>query len=79
VGGPYTGVEAEVRTLKLRAGDRILLCSDGLNEPLRDFEIAAILQAEPENGPACKRLIDAALDGGAPDNVTVIVARVDAI
>jgi serine/threonine protein phosphatase PrpC len=78
VGGPYRGVEAEVKTLKLRAGDRILLCSDGLIEPLRDFEIATILQAEPEIGDACKRLIDAALSGGAPDNVTVIVARVDA-
>lgn len=58
----------------LSAGERILLCSDGLTEVLDDVEIEALLR---ERGNALDEvttaLIAAALHGGGPDNVTVLV------
>jgi len=59
--------------LRLRRGDRILLCSDGLNEELTDAEIAALLRANELPDRAAEALIAAALDKGGRDNVTVVV------
>ncbi|USF88808.1 PP2C family protein-serine/threonine phosphatase [Candidatus Endoriftia persephonae] len=63
---------------QVEPGDLYLLCSDGLNKEVADREIGEILamQLPPEN--YCHRLIDLALDRGARDNVTVVVARADA-
>jgi len=74
VGGPSQGVHAEVHKIRVVDGDTLLLCSDGLTEPVRDDAIASAL-ANPDPESACKALIDLALEAGAPDNVTVIVAR----
>lgn len=63
--------------LELQAGDRLLLCSDGLTEPVEDAAIATILDEHPDPAVACDTLVQAALDGGGPDNVTVLVVRVD--
>ena len=60
-----------------RAGDVFLLCSDGLHGVAGDDEIAAILQGD-EPQAACDRLVALCLAKGAPDNVTVIVAAVEA-
>lgn len=63
-----------VKGLKQRyllAGDRWLLCSDGLNDMLRDPEIAAILAFEAEKDLVCRALIDAANEGGGNDNISV--------
>lgn len=75
IGGPSEGVHTEIHKVALQDGDVLLLCSDGLTEPVDDDKIAAILtqQADPEI--ACQKLVQAALDGGAPDNVTAVVAR----
>ena len=56
-----------------RAGDRLLLCSDGLSDALEEARIAALL-AEPDAARAADALVRAALDAGARDNVTVVVA-----
>jgi protein phosphatase len=58
-----------------RAGDRYLLCSDGLSDVVTDETLANALG---EGGPdECgDRLIELALRGGGPDNVTVVVADV---
>ena len=75
------GAEVEVDTpppLRLEAGDRLLLCSDGLIDPVSDEAIGRILEDHPEPAQACDALVQAALDGGGPDNVTVLVVRVDA-
>ncbi len=54
------------------AGDRFLLCSDGLTGHVRDEEIAAlIVEGEPQK--ACDDLLDLTLDRGAHDNVSIIV------
>ena len=75
IGGPRPGVHAEVVKVQLQDGDTLLLCTDGLTEPARDPEIAAALADAACPDDACRRLIDLALDRGAPDNVTVVVAR----
>ncbi len=58
-----------------RAGDRYLLCSDGLSDPVSDETILEALQI-PDVAESAYRLIELALRGGGPDNVTVVVADV---
>lgn len=76
VGGPTPGVYAEFHKVRLEDGDVLLLCSDGLTEPVEHEAVAATLAShghDPES--AARRLVELALDRGAPDNVTVVVAR----
>ena len=69
-------VEVDVfAPLRLRVGDRILLCSDGLTTPLSDDEIRAIAgRGAPQ--AAAEALIQAANERGGPDNVSVILIAV---
>ena len=64
--------------LDLEAGDRVLLCSDGLTTPLTNDAIAEILARTPMGRPdeLCQALVDAANAAGGPDNITVIVVEV---
>ncbi len=75
VGGNDPGVQVELHKLPLEAGDRLLLCSDGLTEMLSEGEILGILQAEEDSEAACERLVARANEEGGKDNVTVVVAR----
>jgi len=75
IGGPREGVHAEIHKLTVADGDVLLLCSDGLTEPVTDEEIAETLALHPEPEDACRSLVERALERGGPDNVTVIVAR----
>jgi protein phosphatase len=59
---------------QLADGDRLLLCTDGLTDPVSEVEIAALLEAHPRPEDACRALVDRALDGGGRDNVTVVLA-----
>jgi PPM family protein phosphatase len=61
--------------LELQDGDQVLLCSDGLTEPVDDDQIAQLLSAEPDGNAACQALIDAANAAGGPDNITVVLLR----
>jgi serine/threonine protein phosphatase PrpC len=72
------GVESKL-TLDLhrdevRAGDRFLLCSDGLTHTLPDSQIEVWLQNKDIRA-SVDGLIKATLDAGAPDNVTVLVVE----
>ncbi|KXK58963.1 MULTISPECIES: PP2C family protein-serine/threonine phosphatase [Micromonospora] len=58
------------------AGDRWLLCSDGLSNVVRPDTLAEVLAGHPDRGECAQRLIDLALRAGGPDNITVIVADV---
>jgi PPM family protein phosphatase len=78
VGGPEPGVRVEARALEAQAGDRLLLCSDGLTEMVADDVIAATLDAEPAPEAAAKRLLALANEGTAADNITLVVVRFDA-
>jgi PPM family protein phosphatase len=61
----------------LRPGDQVLLCSDGLTEAVADDRIAELLSAGADGETACRSLIDAANAAGGPDNITVVLIRVD--
>jgi serine/threonine protein phosphatase PrpC len=63
--------------LELRAGDQVLLCSDGLTEMVDDDRIAALL-ATPNKDWAVQTLIDAANDAGGTDTITLVLLRVEA-
>ena len=58
-----------------RVGDRYLLCSDGLSDPVSHETILEALKLA-DVGESADRLIELALRGGGPDNVTVVVADV---
>ena len=70
--------EADYWLLPLEDGDRILVCSDGLNGELSDERIAGILASEPDPQVAVDELIQAALRSGGRDNVTAIVVDASA-
>jgi PPM family protein phosphatase len=72
--GGHTRLEPVVSEVDLRAGDRLLVCSDGLHGPVTDARIAEIVAATPDLTVAAKALIAEALRAGGPDNVTVLVA-----
>jgi serine/threonine protein phosphatase PrpC len=66
-------VDPDVSIREARAGDRYLLCSDGLSDVVSPETIAETLRIEDAQECA-DRLVELALRGGGPDNVTVIVA-----
>jgi protein phosphatase len=57
----------------LKPGDRLLLASDGLHGVLEDPAIVQTLESSPDSQIAAQRLVDAAKERGAPDNVSCIV------
>lgn len=73
------GLEAhlvvDIAEFSLREGDRLLLCSDGLNGMLSDREITDLLDGDSTE-EAAWRLVEAANLAGGHDNITVLVADV---
>lgn len=68
-------LKPSIGLVDLRAGDALLLCTDGLTKHVRDDEITTILAAGEGAAQTCSRLLDLTLERGASDNVTVIVGR----
>jgi serine/threonine protein phosphatase PrpC/rubrerythrin len=67
-------VDVDSFIVPLKAGDKLLLCSDGLWDMVRDPEIQRLMSAPtPDPSKTGQKLIQAALDGGGEDNVSVIV------
>jgi serine/threonine protein phosphatase PrpC len=64
---------AEMAAMKLRRGDRLLLCSDGLMAHVDDPAIAEIMKRHEDPYPVARELIAAANAGGGTDNISVIV------
>jgi hypothetical protein len=63
--------------VKLKRGDLVVLCSDGLHGPVSDEELRDILAAETDLKKAGEGLLQKALERDGPDNITVILARFD--
>jgi len=77
--GMYTPDELapETRSLALQPGDRLLLCTDGLNGELEDRLIGDILgNTQRTAQQVCEELVEETLAAGAHDNVTVVVIGV---
>lgn len=71
--GADAPAEPEIAEVGLAPGDRFLLCSDGLVRCVADPAIAAILGRAGDPATAARGLVEATLDAGAPDNVSVVV------
>ena len=73
----YVGMEeqarAYVRTFATQAGDRYLLCSDGLTDMVRELEIKHTLQEYSDGQTACEQLVATANAAGGHDNITLAI------
>jgi protein phosphatase len=67
----------DVWLLPMIAGDRILVCSDGLTREVQDGTIAKVLRTNPDPHTAANQLVKVAVDAGSPDDVTALV--IDAV
>lgn len=74
--GVSSSVDVDMWKLHLAAGDRILLCSDGLTNEVGVDEIAQVLGSIADPVEAAQALVDAANEHGGSDNITVVVVEV---
>ena len=75
--GLYPNVQPDVMSIDILPGDRIILCSDGLSDPVPMSNIEAI-GCRDDVTTATNHLLEAALDAGGPDNITVAVIEPEA-
>jgi len=73
--GPEPTVKIDLTYQKLRRGDTLVLCTDGLSGLVKKDEIAEVVVSQPDLVEVCRDLIDRANENGGPDNITVIAAR----
>lgn len=66
-------VRADSISERWKPGQKILLCSDGLTDCVSDVDIEKLMRMGGDDQEITDRLIEAALEGGGKDNVTVIV------
>ncbi len=74
--GTERNVEIDIFRVELEAGDRLLLCSDGLWGEVEDAEIESILNHHEDNRVPSRELIRAAHVGGGKDNITLILIHI---
>ncbi|HEX5542309.1 MAG TPA: BofC C-terminal domain-containing protein [Micromonospora sp.] len=67
-------IDPEYSVRQVRTGDRYLICSDGLSGVVSAETIAQTMREYPDPQQCVERLVQLALRGGGPDNITVIVA-----
>jgi PPM family protein phosphatase len=75
-GSPADAGSADVSVHAVQAGDRLLICSDGLSGVVATEEILRVLTAEKRPADAVPHLLRSALVAGTRDNVTAVVADV---
>jgi PPM family protein phosphatase len=71
----YRPVRPHVAAASLSPGDRYLICTDGLTDPVTPDVIEGVLR-EHEDGQAAFELWKAAIEAGGPDNITLAIVRV---
>ncbi len=74
--GPSEGVTPDYVRLDVAQGDRFVICSDGLTKELTDYGIRHVLDENPDPADAAMAMLDAALENGGRDNITIIVLDV---
>ena len=71
--GPSDGVAPDYVRLEVVDGDRFVICSDGLTKELTDYGILHFLLQHDDPTEAADDMLEAALENGGRDNVTIIV------
>jgi serine/threonine protein phosphatase PrpC len=77
--GPEGTVEVDTRSVRARAGDVYLICSDGLTTMIGEDQIEQVLLAHPRLPDAGEALIAAANEAGGRDNITVVLLRLEEV
>ncbi|MBT2449863.1 serine/threonine-protein phosphatase [Streptomyces sp. ISL-43] len=73
----HSTITPHVADLALTTGDRYLVCSDGLTDPVPDEAIHDVLRVH-DDGKAAFELWKAAIEAGGPDNITLALVRIGA-
>ncbi len=76
--GALPDVDVDLGEQELMAGDRILLCSDGLTNMVTDEELLAVVDSHDDPADACAKLVAMANQRGGRDNITVILVAAEA-
>jgi protein phosphatase len=77
IGGHARPARIQLGQFALRAGDCVLLCTNGLSDVVDDESAAAVLRMRAPLAERCGALVDLALARGTRDNVTAVVAKYD--
>lgn len=75
--GPDPEVQVDLTWQRIRRGDVLILCSDGLSGLVRRQEMGEAVGSAPDLGACCDGLIALANSRGGPDNITVVAVRFD--
>lgn len=75
--GSETEAQPDIFTERLRSGDTLLLCSDGLWEMVRDGSIGRTTVEAPSPDEAAEQLVELANGNGGEDNISVIVVKAE--
>ena len=76
LGEPSRPPKPSAKSTVLHPGDKVLVCSDGLNGMLSDEQIRHYLAQDLPVADICRQLTDAANQAGGTDNITVLMAQV---
>ena len=77
--GPEPDVEIDTFTYPVKAGDVLLLCSDGLTSMISEQDVARVLGSTHDLDEAARALIQEANDAGGRDNITVVLFRLEEV
>ncbi len=76
LGSQEVGEGPEVKVVSIQAGDRFLLCTDGLTGVVPDEQLLSFIQSKPDVQECADGLGQLALDQGSRDNISCIVIEV---
>lgn len=76
LGSKEIGAGPEVKIVPIQAGDKFLLCSDGMTGPVPDDKLLEFIQEHPEVQQCAEGLVQLALDMGSRDNVSCVLIEV---
>lgn len=76
--GPTEHVSPDYVRIDVQAGDRYVICSDGLTKELTDYGILHFLHENADPADAATAMMTAALDNGGRDNVSIVIVDVTA-
>ena len=73
--GTSIDIEVDIQVFKHKTDDILTICSDGLSNMVKEYQILKGVKSEVDIKLACKNLVDLAKDNGGLDNITVIINK----